>query len=294
LLTRRETLALGSAIAALALLPPAAIADGSLPDLRAACADLEKTVAGRLGVAVLDTTADGRGDIALRGYRLDERFPMCSTFKFLAAACILARVDQHLESLSRQLPVPATGLVAHSPVTEKHAGRTMPIDGLCEAAITVSDNTAANLLLGTFGGPSGLTSWLRSLGDEVTQLDRTEPTLNDAVPGDSRDTTSPAAMVRTMQRLLLGDALAPASRERLAGWLAANTTGGARLRAGVPSAWRVGDKTGSGANGATNDIAILWPPRRPPLLVAVYLTETAATPADRDTVHAAIGRLVSG
>lgn len=284
--TRRQSLILGSA-ALVAL--TTGVARASTPStLKTTCAALERRVVGRLGVAVIDTATG-----AVEGYRDAERFPMCSTFKFLAAAFALARVDRGDETLSREIAIPATGLIAHSPVTGQYAGKSMSVEALCEAAMTISDNTAANLLLDSFGGPAGLTAWLRSTGDGITRLDRTEPTLNEAEPGDPRDTTSPAAMVATMHRLLLGDTLSAASRERLTAWLVANQTGGKRIRAGLPAAWRIGDKTGSGSNGATNDIAILWPPGRPPLLVAVYLTETRAGDSDRDAVHADIARLIS-
>lgn len=283
--TRRDTLLLGSAVSVLALLPAAAFAGTGMPT---AVAAIEKRVGGRLGVAVLDT-----GTGRLDGHRADERFALCSTFKFLAAAFVLARADEGLEDLSRPVSIPATGLVDHSPFTERHAGRTMSVADLCEAVMVISDNTAANLLLDGFGGPAGLTAWLRALGDPVTRLDRTEPALNQAAPGDPRDTTSPAAMIATMRRLLLGDVLAPASRQRLTDWLIANRTGDRRIRAGLPAGWRVGDKTGSGRNGATNDIAILWPPGRAPILVAAYLTETRAAPEARDAVHADVARLIS-
>jgi beta-lactamase class A len=287
MLTRRDALRLGAAVSVLALPPVNGLA-AAVTRIKASAADIETRAGGRLGVAVLDT-ATGMID----GYRADERFPMCSTFKFLAVACVLARVDRGAEALSRQVPIPSTGLIVHSPVTERHAGTAVTVDTLCEAAMTISDNTAANLLLDGIGGPAGLTAWLRSLGDPVTRLDRVEPDLNQAQPGDPRDTTSPAAMASTMRRLLLGDALSGASRDRLAGWLVANQTGGRRLRAGLPPGWRVGDKTGSGANGTTNDIAILWPPGRPPLLAAVYLTETRAPDDDRDAVHVEIARRIA-
>ncbi|MGE0666968.1 MAG: class A beta-lactamase [Sphingomonadales bacterium] len=286
MLTRRDTLALGSAASFLALLPARLLA-APAERLKPAVAVIEKRVAGRLGVAVLDT-ATGQVD----GHRADERFAMCSTFKFLAAAHVLGRADKGAEDLSRRIDIPSAPLIAHSPVTGSRAGRTMNVLALCEAAMTISDNTAANLLLDSFGGPAGLTAWLRSLGDGVTRLDRTEPDLNEAAPGDPRDTTSPAAMTATMRRLLLGDVLTPDSRARLTGWLIGNQTGSKRIRAGLPGVWRVGDKTGSGANGATNDIAILWPPGRAPLLVAVYLTETTAPAAARDAVHADVARLI--
>ncbi len=288
MITRRATLALGSAASLLALLPARLFA-APHKELAPAVAALETRVAGRLGVAVLDTVT---GEAI--SYRADERFAMCSTFKFLAAAHVLSRADKGAEDLSRQVRIPAAPLIAHSPVTEKHVGGSMPVLALCEAAMTISDNTAANLLLDSSGGPAGLTAWLRDQGDAVTRLDRTEPALNEGTPGDPRDTTSPAAMVATMRRLLLGDILEPGSRQRLTGWLIANQTGGKRIRAGLPAGWKVGDKTGSGRNGATNDIAILWPPGRAPLLVAVYLAETSAPADARDAVHADVARLIAG
>ena len=247
-------------------------------------AEIEKKTGGRLGVYVLDTASGRRV-----GRRHDERFAMCSTFKFLAAAFVLARVDQGKEKLDRRLTYSRQELAPHSPATEKHAGGDgMTMAQLCEATITLSDNTAANLMLASFGGPAGLTAYMRSIGDPLTRLDRTEPGLNEARAGDPRDTTTPAAIVGTMQKILLGNALQPASRARLLQWLDDNKTGGQRIRAGLPAEWKVGDKTGTGENGATNDIAILRPPGRAPILLSVYLTETKASMADRNAAHAAV------
>lgn len=287
MITRRRTLVIGSAASLLALLPARLFA-APQAELARVVGAIEARVAGRLGVAVLD---DATGKTI--GYRADERFAMCSTFKFLAAAHVLSRADKGAENLSRLVRIPAAPLIAHSPVTERHAGGNMTVLALCEAAMTISDNTAANLLLDRSGGPAGLTAWLRNQGDPVTRLDRTEPALNEAAPGDPRDTTSPAGMVATMRRLLLGDILEPGSRRRLTDWLIASQTGGTRIRAGLPEGWKVGDKTGSGRNGATNDVAILWPPGRAPLLVAVYLAETSAPADARDAVHADVARLIA-
>jgi beta-lactamase class A len=258
---------------------------GSLP---ASLAQLEKANNGRLGVAVLDT---GSGESS--GHRTDERFAMCSTFKMLLAAAVLERVDSGKESLARRIPIPATGLLPHSPATQEHAGNSMPILDLCAAIVTLSDNTAANLLLASIDGPAGITRFARSLGDTVTRLDRIEMTLNEALPGDPRDTTAPGAMVGNMQKLLLGNKLSAASREQLTGWMIANKTGDERLRAGLPSGWRVGDKTGSNGENTTNDIAIIWPPRQAPVLVAAYLTACAGPEAKRNAVLAQVGRLVA-
>jgi beta-lactamase class A len=169
----------------------------------------------------------------------------------------------------------------------------MSVEALCAAAMVWSDNTAANLLLGALGGPAALTAWCRSLGDPVTRLDRTEPDLNSAVPGDPRDTTRPAAMAATVGKILLGPSLTEAGRARLEGWMTASRTGTKRLRAGLPAAWGVGDKTGSGANGTANVVALLRPPARAPLAAAVYLTGSDAASEARDAAHAAIGRVIA-
>lgn len=251
--------------------------------------DLERRSGGRFGVAILET-----GTGTSRTHRAHQRFPMCSTFKLLAAAAVLARVDRKQDSLERRIPFAKADLLEYAPVTTPRVGEgAMPLGDLCDAAITMSDNTAANLMLATFGGPQGLTAYARSIGDRVTRLDRTEPTLNMATPGDPRDTTSPAAMLNTMKRLLLGDALSPASRERLTAWLVATRTGNARVRAGVPAGWRVGDKTGTGNHGSTNDLAIIFPPGGAPILVAAYLTETNADASIRENILADVGRLAS-
>ena len=262
-------------------------AEGPLDRLAA----LERRHGGRLGVAILDTATGRRIN-----HRGEERFALCSTFKWLLAAQVLARVDAGEESLERRVVVPEADLVSWSPVTTDRTGAPgMTVAELCEAAVTMSDNTAANLLLATVGGPGGFTAFLRTLGDEWTRLDRIETALNSAIPGDPRDTTTPAAMLRDLQAVLLGDALQAASRERLVGWLVGNRTGDARLRAGLPADWRVGEKTGSGGHASHNDVGIAWPPGRAPLLVAAYYAEAeGTTPEERDAVLADVGRIVAG
>ena len=259
-------------------------ADGGV--FQRSIAALEQRHGGRLGVAVLGP--------ANQAYRGDERFPICSTYKVLAAAFVLARVDRGQESLARRVSYTAADMVPYSPVTGEHAGADgLTVAALCDAAVTLSDNTAGNLLLDSFGGPAALTAYLRTLGDGSTRLDRREPELNEAAPGDPRDTTTPAAMARLMRLLVLGTALSPASRGQLAAWLAGCTTGGKRLRGGLPSGWRAGDKTGSGSNNATNDVAVIWPPGREPLVVAAYYIGAAATDDRRNAVLAEIGRLAA-
>jgi len=282
-----------------ALLLPAmrAVADGqaaapaTLPeDGNGPFAEIEQRVGGRLGVAALDTASGRR-----IGHRSAERFPLCSTFKFLAVAAALQRVDHHQESLDRRVPYGPGELLDYAPVTRQHLPEgAMSLSALCAAAMEYSDNTAANLLLQALGGPGAVTRYAASLGDSVTRLDRTEPSLNEALPGDPRDTTSPAAMLISMQAILLGGSLSSGSREQLEAWLVANTTGAARLRAGLPASWRVGDKTGTGKRGATNDIAILWPPGRAPILVAAYLADCSAPADARNAALADVGRIIAG
>ena len=250
-------------------------------------ADLESRHGGRLGVAILDTASQ-----RLITHRGDERFALCSTFKCLAAAHVLARVDRKQEDLSRRIVYSAEQLVAYSPTTELHVGgQGLSVGSLCEAAMTLSDNTAANLLLDSMGGPEGLTAWLRSIGDTRTRLDRREPDLNENRPQDLRDTTTPVAMLHTLNTLVLGDELTLPSRDQLTAWLVNNQTGDKKLRAGVPGGWRVGDKTGSGSNNATNDVAVIWPGDRPPILVTAYYTGSKASADQINAVMADIGRL---
>jgi beta-lactamase class A len=281
---RRGLMGMGAALAAG---PLAEAGQAAVPE--AGFAAIEAATGGRLGVAVLD----GVGGRLLAGHRAEALFPMCSTFKLLAAAAVLARADRGQDRLERRIVLRQADMVPYAPVTSKRlGGEGMTLAELCEAAVTLSDNPAANALLASLGGPQGLTDFARAIGDSVTRLDRTEPTLNEALPGDPRDTTSPLAMAGTIRRLVLGEVLAPASRERLAGWLLANRTGDRKLRAGLPAGWRAAEKTGSGANGTSNDAGVLFPPGRPPLVVAVYLTGATVPEAGRDAAIAAVAREV--
>jgi beta-lactamase class A len=263
---------------------------GGLSDqLDAELTSVEAASGGRLGVAVLDTLTGARS-----GHRADELFPMCSTFKVLAAAAILARVDAGEERLDRRIRFAASDVVVYSPLTKDRFGEPgMLLADLCAAAMTVSDNTAGNLLLASLGGPAALTAYARTLGDMVTRLDRIEPDLNEASPGDPRDTTSPNAMLSNLRTLVLGTVLSAKSKDQLTAWLTGNKTGDARLRAGLPQGWRVGDKTGSGEQGTTNDVGIVWPPERAPIIVSIYLTGTSATGEQRNATLAAVGRAVA-
>lgn len=251
-------------------------------------AALEAAAQCRLGVYIIDT-ATGRE----HGHRPDERFMMLSSFKLLASALVLARAEQGLDSLQRRIRYTREDLVPWSPVTEKHVGGDgLSLAQLCEATITTSDNTAANLILASYGGPGALTAYARSLGDTVTRLDRTEPELNLPSGAAMLDTTTPRAMTQTLQKLLVGNALAVTSRATLLQWLKANTTGDKRLRAGVPAGWSVGEKTGTNRTDA-NDVGIAWPPGRAPLLVSAYLADSSAPAAAREAALAGVGRLLA-
>ncbi len=268
---------------------PSSVTDD--PDL----ARIEATVGGRVGVFALDT-----GSGRTLAHRADERFAMCSTFKWILAAAALARVDRGQAALDERIaygPADVAPFEDTARVTRLHlAEGAMTLEALAHAAVTVSDNAAANLLLARLDGPAGLTAFIRASGDAITRLDRNEGTLNTNEPGDPRDTTSPRAMVGLMNAVLLGHVLSPASTERLRASLRACETGTRRLRAGLPAGWDVGDKTGTGENGAFNDLAIAVPPGRAPLLLAVYTSEG---PDDEDArrheaAMQAIARLAAG
>jgi beta-lactamase class A len=248
--------------------------------------EIEQRLGARLGVSILDTQTERAW-----AHRADERFPMCSTFKVLASGAVLALVDAGKEDLSRRIRFEVKDVVTYSPVTESRAGgEGMTLAELCEAAVTRSDNTAGNLLLKCIGGPSGVTDFARSLGDTLTRLDRWETELNESTPGDPRDTTTPAAMATNLRRLVLGNKLSARSREQLTTWLVSNKTGDAKLRAGFPKEWRVGDKTGGGDHGTMNDLAVVWPTGRSPAIVSIYMTETKASFDDRNAAIAEIAR----
>lgn len=298
--TRRDALAgaaacgLGltgmGAMGAGALWAPAARAQGGAGPLVAeeALADLERRSGGRLGVAALDVGTGRRA-----AWRGEERFAMSSTFKAPLAGVVLLRVERGDEALAREIPVTEADLLDHAPAVEGAVGASLTVEALCEAIVVLSDNAAANLLLATMGGPEGFTAELRALGDVVTRLDRIEPALNEAAPGDPRDTTTPEAMLASLRALLVGDALSAPSRGRLAGWMAASETGLGRLRAGLPAGWQAGDKTGTGSNGNVHDVAILLPPGGGAVLVASYLDGTPLPREEAGAIHAEVARLVA-
>ncbi|MFS0753548.1 class A beta-lactamase [Noviherbaspirillum sp. 1P10PC] len=249
---------------------------------------LEHSFEGRLGLCAIDT-----GSGRTLAWRAAERFPLCSTFKAVLAAAVLAESSRRPGLLQQRIRYTRQDLVTYSPVTQAHVGDGMTVEALCAAAVQHSDNTAGNLLLQLVGGPAGLTAYARSVGDTAFRLDRWETALNSALPGDERDTTTPAAMSATLKRLVLDDALAAPQRAQLQDWLVGNTTGDARIRAGVPAGWRVGDKTGTGDYGSTNDVAVLWPSQRAPVTLAIYLTGTAPDAKPRNEIVAQAARVAA-
>ncbi len=252
-------------------------------------AAVEARLGGRLGVAALDTSNGAR-----LAHRAAERFAMCSTFKAMAVAALLARVDRGLDRLDRVVRYGEADLLDYAPETRAHvkAGGMTVLD-LCAAAVTLSDNTAANLILTAIGGPAGWTHFVRTLGDHVSRLDRTEPALNTALPHDPRDTTTPLAMLSDLRMALLGKVLSDASRNLLIGWTNGCQTGLQRLRAGLPRSWPAGDKTGTGERGASGDIAVVYAPEGP-IVIACYVAGAVhATPAERDGAFADVARIVA-
>lgn len=267
----RRTFLLRTAALSVALTRPG-YALQLLPDTALArLAELEGRMGGRLGVAALNTANGQRID-----YRADERFPVCSTFKVILAAAILQRSRTEPALLQKQIQYTRSDLVTYSPITEKHVDTGLPVSALCAAAIQYSDNSAANLLMRILGGPQAVTAYARSIGNHEFRLDRWETELNTAIPGDPRDTATPASMAHSLHALTVGAALPLPQQTQLNEWLLGNTTGAKRIRASLSSDWKVGDKTGSGDYGTANDIAVLWPSGRAPIVLAIYHTQNEA------------------
>ncbi|GLX99894.1 class A beta-lactamase [Actinoplanes sp. NBRC 101535] len=240
---------------------------------------VEERYGARLGVYAVDT---GTGRVVT--HRADERFAHASTFKALQAGVVL-RIASDAD-LDRVVTYRKRDLLAHAPITEKHVATGMTVRDLLDASLRYSDNTAANLLFATIDGPDGLERELRALGDTTTSVDRIEPDLNEAAPGDTRDTSTARALAADLQSLLLGDALTPDRRRLLDGWMRANTTGGPYIRAGLPDGWTAADKTGAGGYGTRNDIAVLHPPAGSPIVLAVLSRRTAENAGSADALIA--------
>lgn len=268
---------------------------GSLPIAARAApesfAAIERQCGGKLGVFAIDT---GPGRVL--AWRADERFPFCSCFKAPLSAFVLSTVDRGQLRLDQRISYGAADIAPsiYAPITRLHlADGAMTVEALCAAAMEYSDNIAANLLLREAGGPAALTAWMRSTGDTAFELSHNEPALNRSRLGDAHDTTTPQAMASSFRRFAQGDVLSQASRTRFTGWLVANTTGGQRLRAGLPNSWRVGDKTGTWNEGwfSTVDVALAWPPGRAPWIISGFVTNHASTAAG-ETALAQVGAVV--
>lgn len=278
-LPTRRTLLLA---AASATCPGSWHASAQTPDRLAA---LEVETGGRIGVAALNT-----GTGATVNHRADERFPCCSTFKLLAVSAILTRSARDRGLLDQRIDYTKHDLVEYSPITSQHAGDGMTVAAICAAALQYSDNTAANLMIRLLGGPGAVTAFARSIGDEQFRLDCWETALNGAVPGDPRDTSTPVAMMTDLRRAVLEDLLGARERDQLVTWMRGCTTGLKRIRMAVPAGWAVANKTGSGGYGTVNDVAVVWPPDKAPIVLAIYSTQEKKDAPVHDEVVAAVAR----
>ncbi len=251
--------------------------------------DLEKQNAGRLGVYAINTS--NNQDIT---YRANQRFPLCSTAKVMAVSAILKQSENNTNFLHKKIFFSKVALTTsgYAPITQKHLATGITLAELCSAAIMYSDNAAMNLLIKQLGSLKNVTHFARAIGNRTFRLDRLEPQLNSAIPGDLRDTSTPEAMATSLQKIILGNALALPQRQLLTGWLIHNTTGDARIRFSVPKKWLVGDKTGTGNYGTTNDIAIIWPPQCKPIILAIYFTQNKQKATPSDTVITAATQVV--
>ncbi|MFC4298426.1 class A beta-lactamase [Castellaniella hirudinis] len=254
--------------------------DGILAKAR----EIETRLDARVGLAIQDT-GNGRS----WRYRADERFPMMSTFKTLACGALLHQADEGRIDLETAVQVTQADLVPYAPVSKAWVGQRVGLRDLCAATMRTSDNVAANKVLEHIGGPQAVTAFVRGVGDRVTRLDRYEPDLNEGTPGDARDTTSPATMANTLRALVLDRVLSAASKAQLTEWLIGNEVGGPLLRAGIPRAWRIGDRTGAGGHGSRGVIAVMWPPAHAPIVAAIYITDTEASMDERNAAIAELG-----
>ena len=248
----------------------------------------ENTLQARVGMTVFDantgTTWHHRGD---------ERFPLNSTHKTFACAALLAKVDEKSLSLDQSVSISKEMLVTYSPITEKlQSPETTTLGRICQAAVSYSDNTAANVVVSAIGGTTGFNVYMRSIGDQQTRLDRKEPELNESTPGDARDTTTPNAIVNSLRKVLLGDGISVSSRSELTQWMLDDQVAGALLRASLPSDWKIADKTGAGGYGSRSIIAVIWPPSRQPLVVGIYITQTKASMQASNQAIARLGAVL--
>lgn len=248
---------------------------------------VENDLGARVGVSIYNVSAGTRWS-----YNGDSRFPLMSTFKTLACAKLLSDVDRGAQSLDRSVKIKEDALIAWSPVTKKHVGEQFSLQDACSAAMLMSDNTAANILLAGIGGPQALTAFMRQIGDKVTRLDRVEPSLNEAKPSDVRDTTTPNAMVASLNTLLFGNTLSTTDKAQLKQWMMDNKVSDSLLRSVLPHGWSIADRSGAGGFGSRGITAVVWAKDRSPLIIAIYLTQTDASFAKRNQAVADIGKAI--
>ena len=247
--------------------------------------EIEKRLDVRVGVSIYDVTANDSWS-----YQGDIRFPLMSTFKTLACANLLADIDKGIQFFNASVVISKESIIAWSPVTEKHIGETFTLKQACSAAMIMSDNTATNIILSAINGPSDFTQFMRSIGDNVTRLDRIEPSLNEAFDGDQRDTTTPNAIVNSLNNLLFGNVLSKASKIQLKQWMIENKVTGSLLRSVLPDGWIIADRSGAGGYGSRAITAVVWSTERSPIIISIYLTQTKASFKERDKAIADIGR----
>lgn len=256
--------------------------------ITAELARIEQVLDARIGFAAHNLATGQRWEV-----NADERFAMSSTFKTLACGALLEQVDEGQLALETEVSFEESDLVTYSPVTEQYAGhQPMTLFELCDATMTTSDNTAANLVLQALGGPEAVTAFARSMDDPITRLDRYETELNEATPGDERDTTTPNAMLATLEKLVLGDVLADDSRQQLEAWMKGNAVADGLFRAAMPFDWVIADRTGAGGYGSRSITAIIWPPEQPPTVAVFYITDTEASFEERNAAIASLGEVV--
>lgn len=245
----------------------------------------ENALQARVGMTVFDANTGTTWQ-----YRGDERFPLNSTHKIFSCAALLAKVDGKSLSLDQSVSISKEMLVTYSPITEKSLSpQTMTFGEVCRAAVSYSDNTAANVVFDAIGGTSGFNLYMQSIGDDQTRLDRKEPELNDATPGDERDTTTPNDIVSSLRKILLGNGLSVSSRNVLTQWMLDDQVAGTLLRASLPSNWKIADKTGAGGYGSRSIVAVIWPPSKQPVVVGIYVTQTKASLQASNEAIARIG-----
>lgn len=248
---------------------------------------IETNISGRVGVSILNTQND-----SLWSYKGDERFPLMSTFKTLACACLFRESSLGNINLNKEFLIKKSDLIEWSPVTEKLIGNSITLEKACESTMLSSDNTAANIVLEAIGGPKKLTAFLRSIGDQVTILNRIEPELNEAKTGDTRDTTTPNAMVHTLNKILLGNILREKPAIQLRNWMQQNKITKPLIRSVLPNGWFIADRSGSGGNGSRGINAIIWNNSHLPIIITIYITETELSLSERNRVITNIGRLI--